>query len=157
MIRIRNQQKKVRIDLSRLRKIAQSVLRLERKGKLELNILISDNGQMSEYHRKYLGINGPTDVIAFGMQEGKRIVGRSRVLGDIAVSAEMAREMAKHLHIPFQEEIARYLVHGILHLFGYRDHNVQLAAQMHRKQEELLRTITRNQSTETRMQKLEKY
>lgn len=73
---------------------------------------------------------------------GRRpIVDNSGVLGDLVVSAEMARTFAKDLNIPFKQELARYLVHGTLHLLGYDDHKPVDYKKMHARQEWLLNKI----------------
>ncbi|MDQ7055088.1 MAG: rRNA maturation RNase YbeY [Persephonella sp.] len=48
---------------------------------------------------------------------------RYRVLGDVVVSLPFARKQAEETGIPYRDEVARLLIHGILHLLGY-DHEV---------------------------------
>jgi probable rRNA maturation factor len=139
-IRIRNQQKRVRIAIGRLSKLARRVLRKEGRGSFDLDVLITGNAQIARYHQKYLRTREATDVIAFGMQEGRKVAAATgrRQLGDVVLSAETAKRVARELKIPVQQEVERYLVHGILHLTGYRDHNPRAARRMHKRQEEYL-------------------
>ena len=62
-------------------------------------------------------------------------------LGDLVVSFQMAREMAKELNISFEEELGRYLVHGTLHLLGYDDKVEAKRKVMHKRQELILKKI----------------
>ena len=76
----------------------------------ELSILIVDDIQMAEYHRDYLNREGPTNVIAFAMQEG-----------DVVISLDTANREAAEMGIHVMERFDELLIHGILHLVGY-DH-----------------------------------
>jgi probable rRNA maturation factor len=73
---------------------------------------------MARLHEEWLGIPGPTDVITFDLAAGGPADG---LHGDIAVSAETARRMARELGWAPRHEVAYYVVHGLLHLAGYDD------------------------------------
>ena len=64
---------------------------------------------------KYLKINIITDVIAFEYSE------ESGVSGDIYISVDRVRENARYYKVRFHTELSRVMVHGLLHLLGYRD------------------------------------
>ncbi len=104
-----------------------------------MNILFLDDKAIAELHRRFLGKDGPTDVLAFGMQEGKSLRGDPHLLGDIAISAERALDQSKRLRVSVQKELALYVIHGILHLLGYDDHDRRAHLLMRRKEKELLR------------------
>ena len=97
-----------------------------------IGVRLTDDRRIRAINKKYLHHDAATDVIAFGY--GKK-------MGDVVVSADTARRVAKELGIPFKEELARYLVHGVLHLLGYDDHERQARARMHRRQEKILKGI----------------
>ena len=61
--------------------------------------------------------------------------------GDLVVSVDTARRVSKDLNIPFREELARYLVHGTLHLLGYDDKNKKDFERMLKRQEEILNSL----------------
>ena len=87
----------------------------------ELSVLIVDDGDIAELNRRYLGREGPTNVIAFAMGEGRFAELNPQLLGDVVVSRQTAlREAAEHGLEP-EEHFLRLLIHGILHLKGY-DH-----------------------------------
>lgn len=136
---IQNQQKKTKIHQGRLRRAAERTLKAGKENRRRsVNVLVTDDRKIAELHWRYMKIQGPTDVMAFGMCEGKRITGDSQLLGDVVVSVDTAKRMAKRLGLPIHQEIERYVVHGILHLLGYRDDTQAKARVMHRKQEEIL-------------------
>jgi probable rRNA maturation factor len=66
-------------------------------------------------HARHLGDPGPTDVLAFDLGEG------AGAAGEVFVSVERARAVARELDLPPDRELALYVVHGCLHLCGYDD------------------------------------
>ena len=117
-----------------VKKVVSTVLRSEKVGSHSVSVLLTDNKKIRAINKKYLGHDYATDVISFGLDE-------KNFLGDVVVSVEMARQKARELGIPFKEELARYLVHGVLHLIGYRDKTRRDYSKMHKKQEHILKKI----------------
>ena len=117
-----------------VRRVVKKTLQFEKfKGKT-VSVLLTDNATIRRLNRRFLKHDYATDVISFGFEDSKN-------LGDLAVSAEMASEVSKTLHIPYREELARYLVHGTLHLLGYNDQKKKDAQKMHERQESILKTL----------------
>ncbi|MCL5772924.1 MAG: rRNA maturation RNase YbeY [Firmicutes bacterium] len=114
-ISIRNNQKKIRIS----RKLVNSVIKTapaeeNADSEGELSILFTGDQFIQKLNKKYRGIDSPTDVLAFPMED-------PRLLGDIVISAERALAQASDFNHPAEHEIAFLLVHGFLHLLGYSD------------------------------------
>ena len=95
---------------------------LERQGveSAEICVLVLDDRGIARLHEQWLGIAGPTDVITFDLSDAAR---PGVLHGDIAVSAETARRTARELGWQPRHELAYYVVHGVLHLSGYDDHD----------------------------------
>jgi len=110
----------------------------------ELSLLICDDTEIAQYNEQYLHRHGPTNVIAFPMQEGEFSGISSYLLGDVVISADTALKEAGDMGISFGERFDQLLVHGILHLFGY-DHekSEDEELRMEKKSEELLELIRR--------------
>ena len=105
-----------------------------------LSITFVGRAAISRLNQRYLGHEGPTDVISFGLD---RIGRRGAVLGDIYICVEIARENAKRQGVPAGEELLRLVVHGTLHVLG-RDHPagpMRTASPMWRRQEKILARI----------------
>ncbi len=98
----------------------------------EVSVLLVDDPGIRELNSRWRNIDSPTDVLSFPMDD-------PRMLGDVVVSVERARAQAQEYGASLDEELARLLVHGTLHLLGY-DHvnGGRQAAKMKRKEEELL-------------------
>ncbi len=82
--------------------------------KAELSVLFTGDSGIQALNRQYLGKNRPTDVLSFPMDDPS-------IIGDIVISVDRAREQSKEFGVSLNEELARLLVHGLLHLLGY-DH-----------------------------------
>jgi len=140
VIDIRNNQRSLPIRPAKIRRIAGVVLEHFRLGKeIRLNILFLDDVKMAELHKRYLGKKEPTDVLAFSMQEGKTLKGDPCLLGDIAISTETALRQAKRFRSNVDRELTLYVIHGILHLLGYKDRKKAARLKMRQKERELLR------------------
>jgi len=108
----------------------------------ELSILITDDPQIAVLNKEYLNREGPTNVIAFPMQEGEFPNINQELLGDVVISAETAQKEGEATGISMEARFTELLVHGILHLLGY-DHEKteEEALRMENKSSEILKRI----------------
>ena len=86
----------------------------------DFTIVIEDNAFIHRFNKKYLGIDAPTDVLAFPANEINPESKRT-YLGDILISFPIAKKQADDLKHDIFEELMILIVHGLLHLLGY-DH-----------------------------------
>jgi rRNA maturation RNase YbeY len=109
---------------------------------VELSILFTDDNHISQLNRRYLGREGPTNVLAFPMSGGSAADVDSGLLGDVVVSTDTAIRESKDQGVPLNETIYRLLIHGILHLLNY-DHekSSEDALRMEKEEERLLAII----------------
>ena len=131
-ITLHNRQRKVRFSLERLQRLAP--LALERcvadpeaqfPSLDEVEVTFVSDATISRVHKQFMNIPGPTDVITFDH-------------GEIVIGAETAQAYAAASGKTLEEELALYIVHGLLHLAGYDDREPEAAARMHRTQERIL-------------------
>jgi probable rRNA maturation factor len=110
----------------------------------ELSILIVDNRQIAKLNRQFLNRKGPTNVIAFPMQEGQFTEVAPNLLGDVVISIETAQREAQNAGLRTEDRINQLLIHGILHLLGY-DHvkTEPETRRMEKKTNELLKIIVK--------------
>lgn len=118
-----------------------AVLSAEGKRSKRIGVLLTTNSAIRKINKRHLFHDYATDVISFPMDEEIRFSGGAGFLGDIVVSVDMAKAMSKKLGISYREEVARYLIHGALHLLGYDDKEPEKRAKMHLKQEFLLKQV----------------
>jgi probable rRNA maturation factor len=134
----------IRIPLSRaqLERLVAYVLRSEGVHRAFLSIALVDRRGIARLNRTYLGRRGATDVIAFSLQSPSE---QPRVVGDVYIAPDVVRANARERGVPVREELARVLVHGVLHVLGY-DHPEGVGREdssMWRRQEELLAEFSR--------------
>ena len=124
--------------LKPLLEYARKVEKLE-DTELEFSVIIVDNKRIHEINKEYRGIDRPTDVISFALEDNEEIeFDHYRVLGDIYISIDKVREQAKEYGHSEKRELAFLTVHGFLHLLGYDHMKPEEEKIMFGKQEEIL-------------------
>jgi len=106
----------------------------------ELSILLTDDYEMAQLNRRYLGREGPTNVLAFPMMDFHSNDFEANLLGDVVISIDTALRQAEESRVPFSLTFDRLVIHGLLHLLGY-DHE-QSASEVRRMEEEENRLLT---------------
>lgn len=81
----------------------------------EVGYLFCDDEKILEVNREYLQHDYYTDIITFDYNEGKQIN------GDLVISLDTVKSNAKLFNKPYEEELYRVIIHGILHLCGIND------------------------------------
>jgi len=124
-ILIKNQQKITNLNQRKTKGIIKKVLQhLKVDEKTEISVLFTDDKFIRTLNNKYRGIDKPTDVLSFSLQEGavkSPEVGSDKLLGDLIISVETAQKQADNLNHSMERELTVLLIHGLLHLTGY-DH-----------------------------------
>jgi probable rRNA maturation factor len=139
----------VEIDESSLVKLAGHVLgRMGIHPLAELSVLIVDEAAMAQLHEQWMGEPGPTDVLAFPMDELRPSPGGSRqegdapldpaLLGDVVLCPQVAAKQADEAGHSTRDELELLCTHGILHLLGYDHAEPEEHAEMFGLQGELL-------------------
>lgn len=130
MIHLTDEQGKVPIPAAKVRRLAAQIL-----GKKNLSIAFVTNAAIRRINRRFLKHDFATDVISFPLG--------TDLVGELVISAEYAVGEAAKRGIPVEEELLRYVVHGILHLLGYDDHAPADRKRMWVRQERELRKALR--------------
>ena len=99
----------------------------------DIHIALMDDDALLELNQKHLDHNDYTDVITFDYSTSKT------VNCDIAVSTDRVSENAIHEGVTVENELARVLIHGILHCVGYSDKTDNDKHIMRKKEEEMLK------------------
>jgi probable rRNA maturation factor len=133
-ISVMNRQRRVRVDLAWLRRFAGEALadclRESGDGLFALKqvpaveVAIVTDAAIARIHEEFMDIPGATDVITFEH-------------GEIVASAETAVRYAKEHGHSVDEELALYIVHGLLHLNGHDDREARARKRMHAAQDRI--------------------
>lgn len=140
-LQISNRQRRCKLDTERIRRLSKSALPLcaECHGPLgpglaelnEIEVSLVSSAAMSRAHRAFLGIDGPTDVITFPY-------------GEILVCPDVASENAPLYGSSVDDEVALYIIHGLLHLNGFDDTTASSARQMRIRQAKILNAVQKS-------------
>jgi len=106
----------------------------------DLTIVLTDDDQIHELNRDYLGLDNPTDVLSFPAQEIDPETGVP-YLGDILISLPRATEQARIAGHTLAAETQLLVVHGILHLLGHDHAEAEEKAKMWTAQAEVLERL----------------
>jgi probable rRNA maturation factor len=106
----------------------------------DLSVVLSDDEQLQQLNRDYLGIDSATDVLSFPASETNPESGE-RYLGDILVSVPRASQQAAAAGHPLEAEVQLLIVHGVLHLLGYDHAEPQEKTRMWAAQADILGSL----------------
>lgn len=84
--------------------------------KIDLNIVFCTDNELLEINKSYLKHDFYTDIITFPIEEGDNFVE-----AEIYISLDRVQENANSLKVTFDNELLRVIIHGVLHLCGYKD------------------------------------
>jgi probable rRNA maturation factor len=104
---------------SKLKQVARKVLEILEQDQAELCLVLVGNAEIRNLNAKFRQKDYPTDVLSF--PAGDELPPGARLLGDIVISVEKAKEQAKERRRTLNDEMVTLLIHGIVHLLGY-DH-----------------------------------
>ncbi len=125
-----------RVEGEFLKRVAEKVLKGENRIRVDLSVALVGEGRIKELNKKYRGKNRTTDVLAFGENTkypapklsvrygaGKIQDTKYKIqdLGEIVICLREVKKNVKKFDSTFEKELARVLIHGILHLLG-EDH-----------------------------------
>jgi len=130
---------KIKFDLDLLERAALTTL-TNQDAQGDITIVLTDDSQLGQLNRDFLGIDAPTDVLSFPASETDPETGR-RYLGDILISVPRAGEQAGAAGHALEEEVQLLIVHGTLHLLGHDHAEGEDKAKMWAAQAEVLARI----------------
>ncbi len=111
----------------------KNVISSEGKKTGEISFIFCDDEYLLEINQKYLDHDTYTDIISFDASVGNILN------GDIFISTERVSENADSYEVKFSEELKRVIIHGVLHLCGYKDKTPEEEKIMREKEEEKMK------------------
>jgi rRNA maturation RNase YbeY len=103
----------------------------------DVDVLVVDDAEIAGMNARFLGVDSPTDVLAFPLEV---VAAGGTLLGQVVISAETAQRQARRLRVPVALEMDLLATHAILHLVGYDDRDPLEAEVMHRRERQILET-----------------
>ncbi len=111
----------------------------------EFSIVFVDAAEIASVNERYLDHSGPTDVITFDYRAGAGSCAASGdwTMAELFVCLDIARSASEQFGNSHSREVILYLVHGVLHLCGYDDHDPQDRRRMKQREQEILCELDR--------------
>ena len=116
----------------------------------EVTVLAVSDEQMADYNERFLSREGPTDVLAFPLEQlvpgrppAPALNGPPLNLGDVVIAPSYVRKQAEARGVAFEDELALMVTHGILHLLGYDHEDETEAEAMERREADILKLVGR--------------
>jgi probable rRNA maturation factor len=101
----------------------------------ELSLALVGDRPMSNMHKRFMGIDGPTDVLTFPLEFDAR---RRPAAAEVVVCVPQARRQATERGTRIESELLLYAIHGLLHLSGFDDRTPRDYQRMHRMEDTIL-------------------
>jgi rRNA maturation RNase YbeY len=123
----------IKFDLKEKRKIRHWMIQAIENEKHRLgaiNFIFTSDDILFELNQQYLGHSTLTDIITFDLSETK-----TKLEGDIYISIDRAKENAEKFKESVEKEVRRLMIHGVLHLAGYKDKTRAEKAGMRSKED----------------------
>jgi probable rRNA maturation factor len=133
-IEITDQQSAVRVDRPRIHSTVAAILRDHGPPSCRISIAVVDDPTIHELNRQFLQHDYATDVLSFVLEFTTELLE-----GEIVVSGDTAAAQAGEYNTTPEEELLLYVIHGILHLVGFDDHEEADQAEMRRAEQDYLR------------------
>lgn len=112
-----------------IKKWIEVIAKTEKKTVGGINYVFAGDEELLKLNKQYLKHNTYTDIITFDYSEGKEIS------GDIFISVDRVKENAKKFKVKFDDELHRVMIHGVLHLCGYKDKTPKDSKEMRKKED----------------------
>lgn len=127
---------RVPVSAARLTALSRDVLRALKVRRALVSVTFLSTRAMASLNRRHLGHAGATDVITFALGESPD----GAVIGDVYICPDVARKQAVEHGVGIREEVARLVVHGLLHTCGWEhpEDAGRMTSPMWRRQEHLL-------------------
>ena len=132
----KNSKYKAQFDKSEILYLCREVLKSENISDYDISVIFVDEEFIIDLNKRFFNKNTATDVISFNLSE-------QRVEGEIYVNFDIIKDQAKYYSVCFDEELKRLIIHGLLHLAGYRDYEKNEKKIMNEKEDLYLKTIER--------------
>jgi len=119
---------------TKINKWVKSIANSKGYTRLNLNYIFCSDEELLELNKSFLGHDYYTDIITFDTIDDQ-IVKKYALSGDIFISIDTVRINARNYDVPFETELLRVMIHGVLHLMGYDDHTTDQQNEMHHQED----------------------
>jgi probable rRNA maturation factor len=130
-----------RFDRPLLARRARRVLREVAQAGAELSLALVDDVAMAGLNERHRRKRGATDVLSFSLLEGAHSEYRGALLGDVVIDVDQAARQARRARRALDDELAKLMIHGVLHLLGHDHEETDQARRMRAEERRLWQAV----------------
>jgi probable rRNA maturation factor len=132
-VSITSRQKTLKVDRRRICRAVRAIVRDAGIAEARISVAVVDDATIARLHDQFLNDPDPTDVLSFLLERSAKALE-----GEVVASADTAKAYAPQYGCTPEEELLRYVIHGVLHLVGYDDTTPRKRTEMKKREEEYL-------------------
>ncbi|MEQ9495914.1 MAG: rRNA maturation RNase YbeY [Deltaproteobacteria bacterium] len=129
-------------DAKAVKRAVLATLEAEDAAGRDVSVLLTDDAEIHELNRNFRGVDKPTDVLAFSLDEGE-YGSLDASLGDVIISVERAKKQASSRRVTLDSELELLAVHGTLHLLGHDHAEPEEAKRMRSRTRAIRRALAK--------------
>ena len=129
------------VDRRRLRSRAARALRALGHSRSELSVALVSDDEIRALNERYRDKGEPTDVLSFSLVQGPAVEYRGALLGDVVIGLETAARQARRARRSLDDEVARLMIHGVLHVLGHDHEDAGQAKAMQSEERRVWRAV----------------
>jgi len=129
-ITVRNLQKKIKVSPAKIKEVARNIKPPVSLNNLELSLYFVENEVIKSLNRQFFEKDCLTDVISFRLSDD---------YAEVFIAPCVVKDNSLAFKVDFLEEVYRCVIHGILHVFGYKDEVRKEKVKMWKAQEKILK------------------
>ena len=118
-----------KFNKTKLREAVSFLITNENKQQGDITVIFCSDDFLLKINEQYLNHSYYTDIVTFDYVEN------SVISGDLFISVDRIADNAKTYKVPFDEELSRVVLHGVLHLTGYKDDTDESKTLMRKKED----------------------
>ena len=125
-----------------VRRVVDKVLEEEGfEGAAEVSVTLVSTEEIRELNQSWRGVDRPTDVLSFPLDEEDAFCGKVTCLGDVIVCPAVIDRQSKEFGTTYRQEFCLMVIHSVLHLLGWDHMEENEKKEMFEKQEKILRAL----------------
>jgi probable rRNA maturation factor len=129
---------KVSLDEKRMQRLVKTVCKRFGVANAAVDIEVVGDGEIRKLNKKFLNRGNITDCLSFNLSDDS---GYPSKVYQLVINAQMAERQAKKRRHPVEAELALYIIHSLLHCFGFDDRGKKQVQRMHETEDEILQQL----------------
>jgi rRNA maturation RNase YbeY len=136
MISAMHQHPRRRFSVAETIRVVQAIQKSERRNFRTVSVVFTTSSFLRSINKQFLGHDRTTDIVTFALEERNREA-------ELYINLDLAKAQAQRYRVSYATEVRRLIVHGMLHLCGYRDRSRSQITAMRLRENTYLERLER--------------